>query len=736
MAKLFAFIITLGVLHIPTVLCSGIETMREDDSVLCTEHLDGSSNCESGVHPVSLLQTSMNMEQLPGGFLPGIAGTTTSRSEAFEFAQPGSTHHGAIFTYGPNHLAQHPEDCEELILTDSIRVCSPRNSLTYLVLCGAVCFIYCLFHGLYLTDCFGTFRKGWDVCAAGACIGLFLLVFTTMLNNPGPSEMFSWHPVLMTLAFPCLMTMGRWSYEVDPSWGADKDWTRRKIHAFCMGLALIAALGGWLAILMTNGYSPSAAWFHWHGWSMRRVHVINGYIVLFAMVFQAGVGICKAVKLIDGVESLTFHGHLGKAVMCGGSVQMLLGIVFWTGFGATMKVVLITLLCATAFFSIAPVAPGNPFHALAVLDSETTCMSEVAKHNSRQSAWIVVKGEVYDCTNFLDHHPGGSSILLSRAGCDATGDFDGFHSLDAWKILDRLRIGTLSSFDLWERQVSLGSAQAPDDLVTASLPDDDNVFLRSNQVLQMPLVKKTQISRDTVCFRFRLPSSRMQLGLPTGGHVLFWANIGGAGVARPYTPISDNATLGCVDFVVKVYSGGVHPKFPNGGKMSQHLDSLSIGDRIDCKGPFGDLVYKKGGTFSYTDIEHHCRFISFVAGGTGLTPCYQVISAILRDQEDPTIVCLLYANQSPDDILMRQELVCLAAAHPDRFQLWFTVDKVPANTNWMYSVGFIGEEMIRDRLFQPAVDTVTFLCGPPAMDQVCRTHLGSLGHAQSNVFSF
>ena len=42
----------------------------------------------------------------------------------------------------------------------------------------------------------------------------------------------------------------------------------------------------------------------------------------------------------------------------------------------------------------------------------------------------------------------------------------------------------------------------------------------------------------------------------------------------------------------------MHPKFPEGGKMSQHLESLKIGESIDFKGPSGRLVYNGRGKFS------------------------------------------------------------------------------------------------------------------------------------------
>ncbi|TEB30284.1 cytochrome b2 [Coprinellus micaceus] len=56
---------------------------------------------------------------------------------------------------------------------------------------------------------------------------------------------------------------------------------------------------------------------------------------------------------------------------------------------------------------------------------------EVAKHNTRESCWIIVHGKVYDVTDFLDDHPGGSKIILKYAGKDATEEYDPIHPPDA-----------------------------------------------------------------------------------------------------------------------------------------------------------------------------------------------------------------------------------------------------------------------------------------------------------------
>ena len=64
-----------------------------------------------------------------------------------------------------------------------------------------------------------------------------------------------------------------------------------------------------------------------------------------------------------------------------------------------------------------------------------------------------------------------------------------------------------------------------------------------------------------------------------------------------------------------------------------------------------------------------------IAGGTGITPMLQLVRAVFRDPEDETRLSLLFANQTEEDILLREELEQLASEHPDQFKLWYTVDR-------------------------------------------------------------
>ena len=57
----------------------------------------------------------------------------------------------------------------------------------------------------------------------------------------------------------------------------------------------------------------------------------------------------------------------------------------------------------------------------------TYTMEEVSKHSKKEDCWLIIKGQVYNVTEFLSSHPGGSSIVVSVGGQDATEYFEELH---------------------------------------------------------------------------------------------------------------------------------------------------------------------------------------------------------------------------------------------------------------------------------------------------------------------
>lgn len=53
---------------------------------------------------------------------------------------------------------------------------------------------------------------------------------------------------------------------------------------------------------------------------------------------------------------------------------------------------------------------------------------EVAQHNRPDDCWMVIRGIVYDVSQFHAYHPGGSDIIIKYAGKDATELYEAFHA--------------------------------------------------------------------------------------------------------------------------------------------------------------------------------------------------------------------------------------------------------------------------------------------------------------------
>ncbi|KAK3598784.1 hypothetical protein CHS0354_020896 [Potamilus streckersoni] len=257
----------------------------------------------------------------------------------------------------------------------------------------------------------------------------------------------------------------------------------------------------------------------------------------------------------------------------------------------------------------------------------------------------------------------------------------------------------------------------------------------------LKLIDREEVSHDTRRFRFALPSPEHILGLPVGQHIYLSARIEGNLVIRPYTPVSSDDDMGYMDLVIKVYFKNVNPRFPEGGKMSQYLNNLEIGDCIDVRGPSGLIVFEGKGKFKIRADKKSepesvvARKVGMIAGGTGITPMLQLIRAIFKDPEDKTEVNLLFANQTEDDILLRPELEELENTYGSRFHLWFTLDR--PSEGWKFSSGFVNAEMIKEHLPPPEEGTLILMCGPPPMvNLACNPNLDKLGYSPKMRFAY
>ncbi len=185
----------------------------------------------------------------------------------------------------------------------------------------------------------------------------------------------------------------------------------------------------------------------------------------------AGVAKLSGEDLAQTVIRPEAHERFGNATLVVALVTAALAWVWWwlerrreqappgtSGFGAmatgglvaTASIAVAVLVALTGHSGAqatwtSRLATPNATPGQAAPTASTITMEEVARHDSADSCWAVVEGGVYDLTQWIDLHPGGSQRILDLCGTDATGKFELQHSRNPRSNaqLERLKIGEL-----------------------------------------------------------------------------------------------------------------------------------------------------------------------------------------------------------------------------------------------------------------------------------------------------
>lgn len=187
--------------------------------------------------------------------------------------------------------------------------------------------------------------------------------------------------------------------------------------------------------------------------------------------------------------------------------------------------------------------------------------------------------------------------------------------------------------------------------------------LHSTRWQKVTLVEKRSVTHNSFIYTFALPTATSSLDLPLGRHIqlMFCDSLTGRQIVRNYTPISPLNAKSRFELLVKCYANG---------KMSQHLSNLPLQSKILIRGPAG----KFNETADFGDS------VLMIAGGSGITPMWQLIRHFYRDSAENQKkrvlkIHLIYANVSEDDILLRDEIEQVSAVC-SQFSYYFVLNEV------------------------------------------------------------
>ncbi|SCV05524.1 LANO_0H09384g1_1 [Lachancea nothofagi CBS 11611] len=247
--------------------------------------------------------------------------------------------------------------------------------------------------------------------------------------------------------------------------------------------------------------------------------------------------------------------------------------------------------------------------------------------------------------------------------------------------------------------------------------------------IELPIAKIEDVSHDARRFTFNLPEEDQVSGLVVASALLAKLQTPkGSNVIRPYTPVSDVATKGHFELVIKHYKDG---------KFTEMLFDKKPSDTVAFKGPIKKWEWKPNSFES----------ITLIGAGSGINPLYQLVHHISQNPIDKTKINLLVGNKTPNDILLKKELDTIQAKYPEQVKIHYFVDKAEGDFNG--HIGFITKEYLEKNTPGPSDSHQVFVCGPPPFMKAYsgpKTSpqdqgelvgiLKELGHAKDRVFKF
>ncbi|PBP28957.1 nitrate reductase [Diplocarpon rosae] len=355
-------------------------------------------------------------------------------------------------------------------------------------------------------------------------------------------------------------------------------------------------------------------------------------------------------------------------------------------------------------------------------------IDELRKHDGEQNPWFVVNGEVYDGTPFLEEHPGGATSMIGAAGQDASDEFMAIHSENAKEMMQNYHIGSLDKASL--------AALTHGDEELSSDPSRRPVFLQPKTWTKALLSSKKTISADTRIFNFSLEHADQTIGLPIGQHLMMRLRdpVTREAIIRSYTPISQGSDKGTLQVLIKLYFDTAERA---GGKMTKALDAIPVGHFVEFKGPIGKFEYLKKGNCTIGGQSRFVKRFIMICAGSGITPIFQVLRAVLSDAEDETKCLVLDGNRQEADILCREEMDTLVRGQESRCRLLYALTK--PEENWQGLVGRISKDLLETEVGKCEStdgEELVLICGPKALEKSVHGFLTEMRWKDEDLFFF
>ena len=182
---------------------------------------------------------------------------------------------------------------------------------------------------------------------------------------------------------------------------------------------------------------------------------------------------------------------------------------------------------------------------------------------------------------------------------------------------------------------------------------------------------------------------------------------------RAYSMANTPLTNDCLEFIIKVFPGGLFSGLLEGG--------LQIGQEVEVKGPYGVFMLREK-----TDSDIIC-----IGGGSGMAPIW----SLLNDMAERGVkrnATYFYGARTRKDLFYLDQLQRLSERLPG-FRFIPALSMATAEDEWDGETGLITDVLDRN-LEEGHMHTQAYLCGPPPMIDAAIPVLVRKGISEDRIF--
>ncbi|MRG97864.1 cytochrome b5 domain-containing protein [Polyangium spumosum] len=116
----------------------------------------------------------------------------------------------------------------------------------------------------------------------------------------------------------------------------------------------------------------------------------------------------------------------------------------------TRRVVLAAVLAfVLAWGTLVGLAVQKTRHPTAPRGARVLSRAEVARHDRPEDCWLVIRGKVYDVSDYIAAHPAPPRTITEHCGEESTTAFETkergrSHSPQAWQLLESYLVGEVA----------------------------------------------------------------------------------------------------------------------------------------------------------------------------------------------------------------------------------------------------------------------------------------------------